>query len=51
MKIDFFMKIFPGTTRFNISKFLLYFKEHSYPVNYILWNEDESADYFLLLNR
>ena len=45
------MKIFPGTTRFNISKFILYFKDQTYAANVILWQEDDPAEFLLLLSE
>lgn len=48
-KIDYFQKIFPNNTRFQISNFILYLKESNFPSNSFIWKEGDEADFFFII--
>jgi hypothetical protein len=48
LKIDFFLRMYPTVTRFNMSKYVLYFKEFSLPQNAILWKEGDPVTMFVI---
>ena len=50
LKIDYFMKLFPGNSKSIITRFIQFLRPISFNPNSILWREgDEPKFYFLIL--
>lgn len=47
--MDFFLRMYPQVTRYNMSKYVINFKELSLPQNAYLWKQDEAVTNFVIL--